>query len=190
MKELLKTYGDFFRSLDWKLVLAASIMTLLVIIGISLIYMVFRAIKFRREALKVTLPDIYSIDNESNRIKPQFKENEDLSIELVDSEQDKKSINKEVKPNNGFFDKTLTMETREYIADETIIADMPEIEEFDLEEFKKQRFESAARKSEEQAEKLRQIAKSDEEGSDYELKELLSSNIGGDENLWLESLYM
>ena len=68
------------------------------------------------------------------------------------------------------------METKTYIPQKQEDAEMPTIEEFDVEELKKRRFEEAVKTREEQARRLREIAEFDEEEEDVEFEEILRVN--------------
>lgn len=172
--ELLKTYIDFFKALNWRFVFAASAMIIIAVAVFYLIYTIYFSVRERAESLKVVLPDIKTIDENFKIAKPQFKNNENLTVESVEQGDNKTG---ELNQDNGtIFEQSLAMETKTYIPQKQEDAEMPTIEEFDVEELKQRRFEEAVKIREEQARRLREIAESDEEEEDVEFEEILRVN--------------
>lgn len=172
MAALIETYKSFFSNMNWKMTAAATLMTITVVAIAYLAYIVYKVIISRMQTLQVYLPDIQQIDRESQESKPQFKEEEVLSVIMVDPNE-KVEIPSQKEYNKDTFDKIISMEVKKYIPnEEEYVSDMPIVEDFDIEALKKQKFEEAVKERERQAQRLREIAQEDEKDFDYILTDL------------------
>lgn len=161
MGNFLNKFGQFFSSLDVKLIAAIAIIIIITLVSLSFIVILFKSIKSRQEAASVKLPNIEDLN--SNDSEAQFEGLEVL--EFIDGE-DSLELNAEkekLEESKDAFYAALTRTTGQYMADSEDFVEMPEIGELNIEEIKKKKFEKEAKKREEEIEELRKIALSDKE---------------------------
>lgn len=149
MNKILDSFQLFFGTLDWKLLTAAIVMIIIIIISIYILVMTALSIQRRRIAIKVSLPNLETSTNNKKRA-PQFENNKNLEIELVNPEND--IINKHSENlKDSYFIQALTMESKQYFPTKEDIIDMPEAEEYEYNKEENRR----------KQEHLREIAKAD-----------------------------
>lgn len=158
---IINTLKSFFTIQDWRFIIAGLIMIAIFLLIVYLLSVIVISFQKRKAAVNVSLPDIDSY-NKKDKIVKQFEESEDLEVELIDANDD--VIKEEAKNNENLFMTALSIETGQYIpkADDKI--DMPEIGDIDYETIKIQKTEKAKEKTKKKLERLKKIAKADEEG--------------------------
>lgn len=157
---IINTIKNFLTIQDWKLLTAGFVMVLIAIVMIYLISLIVLSFRRRREAVDVRLPEI---DNSGNmKSEHKFKENNDFEIQLVDYEDDIGET-QDLGINENLFIKALSMETKRYISTNKDEVDMPEVGEIDYKGIKLKLENEAREREKDKSERLRQIAKADEE---------------------------
>lgn len=168
MDLLLSTFKDFFGIVDSKYIIAAVIMTIVSVVAIYIISMVVTSFIKRREAVAVELPDVNVATGNVVEEAEGFSVNEGeaITVELIDPSEDE--VEYEIKESNDkAFIEALTIETGELIIEDEGNVDMPEVGEIDYEKIKE-------KKQKEIIERIRQIAKADEDLN--EIEEIMLNN--------------
>lgn len=171
----LNVLTKFFSVQDWRLIGAGLIMILIFILMVSLVSFIVISYLKRKEAVNISLPDINTYGLDSKEVKPQFTEPSILELELVPPERD--VINpEEMKDNDDLFLTALTIETGKYIPKSSSYVTMPEIsEKIDYEKIKQQKEQEAKDRQKQELERLKEIARADEEQVTHEN----TNDIGG-----------
>lgn len=159
---LLNTFKEFFGIVNSRYIIAAVIMTIVSIIVIYIISMVVISFMKRRETVAVELPDVNVATGSVVEKAEAFSVNEEetITVELIDSSEDE--VEDEIKESNDkAFIEALTIETGELIVEDEGNVDMPEVGEIDYDKIKEE-------KQEEVIERIRQIAKADEDLNEIE----------------------
>lgn len=112
MNNFLKPYIEFLETVNWTLIFVSLLMIGLVALVGYVLYTMATSIQYRRNALKVSLPDIEDIGKKAET-KKQFKEVDEFELELVSSEDDNTDGNDIV--DEDLLVGALTRETRQYI---------------------------------------------------------------------------
>lgn len=150
---LLDILNDFFYVMDWKLVIAGLIMIVIFLLIVYLIVLTVLSFQKRKAEVGVSLPDINKYaDSENN--STQFKGLTKMEVELIENDEvdhsDVPTINED-----SFF-AALSLETGKYIPKPNLDLDMPEVEVIDYETIRRE-------KEQEELERIRKIAKADEQ---------------------------
>lgn len=157
MELLLETFKDFFGMVEGRFVIATIIMIVIALVAIYLIFLIAISFRKRREAIQVQLPDI-DVHGEVANESARFTEAEEVTVELIDSDEDEISDNNAVIDEKAFLT-TLTIETGEFIHDDTNHnLNMPEVGEIDYDKIKE---DKKREKEEEAINRLRKIAEAD-----------------------------
>lgn len=162
MDLLLNTFKDFFGIVSGRYIIAAIVMTIVSVIIIYIISMVVISFMKRRETVAVELPDVNVATGNVVEEAEAFSVNEEetITVELIDSSEDE--VEDEIKESNDkAFIEALTIETGELIVEDEGNVDMPEVGEIDYDKIKEE-------KQEEAIERLREIAKADEDLNEIE----------------------
>lgn len=162
MDLLLNTFKDFFGIVNSRYIIAAIVMTIVSIVVIYIISMVVTSFMKRRKTVAVELPDVNVATGNVVEKAEAFSVNEEeaITVELIDSSEDE--VEDEIKESNDkAFIEALTIETGEIIVEDEDNIDMPEVGEIDYDKIKEE-------KQEEAIERLRQIAKADEDLNEIE----------------------
>lgn len=152
---------DFLDATTVKFVFSTIVMIVLSAIVLFSFYYMTKSIKTRKNGLNDSLPSLEEGDK-TKEITP-FKEEEVITIELVENEDDLVTTPKE---NNEVFVNTLMMETGKIIV-EDIPNDgeiMPELSEGTLEEHTEK---IKAAKEKENLERIKKLALADQETPDF-----------------------
>ena len=152
---------DFLNATTVKFVFSTIVMIVLAVIVLFSLFYMTKSIKTRKNGLNESLP---SLDDglKLKEIVP-FKEEETITIELVENEDDIVTVPKE---DNEVFTNTLMMETGKIIV-EDIPNDgdaMPELLESSLEEHTEK---IKAEKEKENLEKIKKLALADQDTPDF-----------------------
>lgn len=162
MDLLLNTFRDFFGIVNSRYIIAAVIMTIVSVVVIYIISMVVTSFMKRRKTVAVELPDVNVATGNVVEEAEAFSVNEEeaITVELIDSSEDE--VEDEIKESNDkAFIEALTIETGELIVEDEGNVDMPEVGEIDYDKIKEE-------KQEEVIERIRQIAKADEDLNEIE----------------------
>lgn len=173
MNNILDTVKQFISIQDWRLVIAGFGMLVIFLLMIYLISLIVLSFQRRRDAVDVKLPDIDKEVSEDDN-KEKFKEAESLEVELIDSNDDVVNSDK-TDINDELFLKALTIESKQFIPLTYKGLDMPEVGDIDYESIKSKMEAEAEDRRRESLERLKQIAKSDEQ----DLVDLSLINDGG-----------
>lgn len=179
MNSFLLIMENFFRSLDWNLVIAGFGIIFIFTLMVYLILIIVSSYQNRRKALNVSLP---VLDDYGNNVlsEPQFKELKELSLELVSSDDD--VINElENKNNDKSFLTALTLETKKYIPVENEEINMPEVKEDNYEVINLDKEKFATKRTKQTLDKIRKIAQAD--GKEIEYEDVMFDNIGDGEGI-------
>lgn len=180
MSEFIKVFKEFFSTLDWKLMTAAIVMIIIVLIVSYILFVALLSVYRRKKAVNVSLPELQTLGEDFSKNKPQFKPtDEGYEVELIDSDNDY-LINKTKRDNYDKFLETLILETRQFIPLSVENPDLPEIGEFNFEEFKQEKIEEVIKKKEESIQHLREVAIADKTDDEITIIDelLLTTNEG------------
>lgn len=158
MELIIETFKDFFGMVEGRFIIATTIMIIIALVVLYLLFLIAVSFRKRREAINVKLPDIDGRGEVVNET-PSFTEKEEITVELIDSDEDEVS-DTDVKTNEEAFLTALTIETGKFIADDNNNLDlkMPEVGEIDYDRIKE---EKRKEKEQEVINRLREIAKAD-----------------------------
>lgn len=173
MSNFITTIITFFENLDWKLVTAGFGIVIIFTLIVYLLVIIVTSLQSRRAAIKVSLPDINNYNNTGSDVS-EFEEIKDMSIELINSDDDKiddKIDNSNIKDNEDSFFKALSLEAKKYIPKSTFKINMPEIGKINYEAIIKEKKEKSKKQTKKDLERLKKIAKADAESV------LLESNL-------------
>lgn len=145
---------------EGKFVIATVAMIVIFFIICFLLFLIVTSFQRRREAVGVQLPIIDERGVEIERAS-SFSAIEDLTIELIDAEEDDAVSDNNIVTDDREFLTALTMETGQYVSDDTITTSsmkMPEVGEIDYEQIKEDR---RLEKEQEAVDRLRELAEAD-----------------------------
>lgn len=161
---LIDTFMSFIEMINVKFVIATVIMIAIFVIICYLLLLVVQSFQKRSEAINVKFPAIDDYGEIEKR--NQFDSNREITVELVNSEDD--IVNENVQVDDDVFLSTLSTESRQPISiEDEVELKMPEVGEIDYEKIKQEKEKEieSIRMERELAnqERLRELAQADRE---------------------------
>lgn len=160
---IMDTLTDFTEMINVKFVIATVIMLIIFLVICYLLLLIVQSIQKRSEAINVKFPSIDDYGEGHN--KKQFNEGKEITVELVNSEDD--VVKEKVELDEDLFLSALSSEIRKPLIDDELQISMPEVGEIDYDKIKKERKKEleVARLEQERAsqERLRELALADNE---------------------------
>lgn len=171
--------NNFLGLVEGRFVIASIFMILIFLIISFLIFLVTVSFTNRKEAVRVKLPDI-DANGELVKNNPSFINNDELVVELIDSNDDE-IYGEPTKDNSTEFLTSLSLETKSFISDEDskFKLNMPEVGEINYEQIKEEKRLEKEKKLAEKESKiighLREVALADND-EDLNILEMEVSN--------------
>ena len=175
MNGIIGSIKNFFHVLDFRLIMSGLLMIIISALIVYVFIVAIGAFKERREAIKVSLPNVDDI-GKSGPTKVQFKDIDDFAIELIETETDENNYKETVEGENQFLT-ALSIETGQFIPANNIEANMPEVGEIDYEEIKQRKAKEEQEKSNKELQRIREFAMVDNEGEVVAIEDELMSDM-------------
>lgn len=175
MQKFAETMAQYFLVLDKSVVIAGILMLMMFVLIVYVLSVAAIAFRKRKEAISISLPDIEKESEIEN--KAQFKESEDISIELISPEEDNE-INEVNIDNEDTFLTSLVLETGQFVSKVDTDVDMPIVGELDEEAILNKKDQDRREKLENDAKEreleLKSIAMADDKAEADEAEKILS----------------
>lgn len=160
--DILNTIKNFIEIQDWRLIIAGFGMIIIFVLMVYLLSLIVLSYQRRRDAVQVSLPEIDSSGLVNHDSVDKFKEADTLEVELISSDDDN-VVNDNLNIDDSLFLTALTVETKRFIPLAQEDMDMPDIGEIDYEGIKMKMEAEAEERRRERLQRLKEIAKSDEQ---------------------------
>lgn len=160
--DILNTIKNFIEIQDWRLIIAGFGMIIIFVLMVYLLSLIVLSYQRRRDAVQVSLPEIDSSGLVNHDSVDKFKEADPLEVELISSDDDN-VVNDNLNIDDSLFLTALTVETKRFIPLAQEDMDMPDIGEIDYEGIKMKMEAEAEERRKERLQRLKEIAKSDEQ---------------------------
>lgn len=159
---ILNTIKNFIEIQDWRLIVAGFGMIIIFVLMVYLLSLIVLSYQRRRDAVQVSLPEIDSSGLVNHDSVEKFKEADPLEVELISSDDDN-VVNDNLNIDDSLFLTALTVETKRFIPLAQEDMNMPDIGEIDYEGIKMKMEAEAEERRKERLQRLKEIAKSDEQ---------------------------
>ena len=105
----MNNFLEFLTNVNWRLMFVSGLMILISVIVVYTLILMAASVQRRREALKVSLPNINDLGRDFIS-KPKFKSQENLEVEIIGPMQDV-TMGNETHLDEELFTKALARET-------------------------------------------------------------------------------